>query len=65
MKWQKNLIQTKIPQMPKRGLSETEITNLLDKDFKLKIINMLKELQKIFKISGKTSRDRRFEKYSI
>ena len=32
--------------MPEGGLNETEIKNLFDKDFKIKIINMLKELQK-------------------
>ena len=40
----------------KRGLNETEITNLLDKDFKIKIINTLMELQKniqVLRISRK------------
>ena len=46
MKWQKNLVQTKIPQTTERELSATEITNILDKDFKIKIINMLMELEK-------------------
>ena len=31
---------------PERGLNETEITNLPDKDFKIKVINMLMDLQK-------------------
>ena len=46
MKWQKNLVQTKIPQTSERGLSETEIINLWNEDFKIKIINMLREQQK-------------------
>ena len=46
MKWQKNLVETKIPQTIERELSATEITNILDKDFKIKIINMLMELEK-------------------
>lgn len=29
-----------------RGLNETEIANFLDKDFKVKVINMVTDLQK-------------------
>ena len=36
----------KSPQTPERGLSETEITNLSEKEFKTKVISMLMELQK-------------------
>ena len=32
--------------MPERELSETEISNILDKDFKIKTINTLIEVQK-------------------
>ena len=46
MKRQKNLIQSKIPQTPERGYSETEITNLPEKEFKIKVIIMLMELQR-------------------
>ena len=45
MKWQKNFAQTHIPQAAERVLNETKISDLLDKDFKIKIINMLTELQ--------------------
>ena len=31
---------------PERGLNETEITDLLDRDFKITVINMLTDLQK-------------------
>lgn len=31
---------------PERGLSEIEITNLLDKNFKIKVISILMDLQK-------------------
>ena len=44
MKHQKRIVKTKI-QLPEKGLTETEITNL-DKDFKINIINMFTELQK-------------------
>ena len=33
--------------MLERGLSDTKIINILDKNFKIKIINMLMELEKI------------------
>lgn len=47
MKKQKNLAQIRLyEKTSERGLSETEITNLHDKDFKIKIINMIKILQK-------------------
>ena len=46
MKHQRNLVKTKIPQTSERGPSETELTNLPERDFKIKIINMLKELHK-------------------
>ena len=49
MKRQKNHVQTKIPQTPEGGLSDTEITNVPEKELKVKDINMLMELQKIFK----------------
>ena len=46
MKRQKNLVKSKIPQTPKRELGETEITNLPEKEFKIKVISMLMELQR-------------------
>ena len=46
MKRQKNLVQPKIPQTPERGLGETEITNLPEKEFKIRVISMLMELQR-------------------
>lgn len=46
MKRQTNLVQSKIPQIPERGPSETKITNLPEKEFKIKVISMLVELQK-------------------
>ena len=45
-KCQRNLVQTKIPQTPERGPSETELINLPKGDFKIKIINVFMELQK-------------------
>ena len=43
----KKFSTTKLPEKTQeRGLSEAEITNLLDKDFKIKIINILMEVQK-------------------
>ena len=46
MKHQRNLVQTKIPQTPEKGPSETELINIPERDFKIKIINMLMEVQK-------------------
>ena len=47
MKRQKNLVQSKIVQTtPERGSAETDLTSLPDKEFKIKIINMLTELQR-------------------
>ena len=34
------MVQTKLQDKPTGGLSESEITNILDKDFKVKVINM-------------------------
>ena len=41
-----NLLQSKIPQTPERGLGEIKITNLPEKEFKIKVISMLMELQR-------------------
>ena len=41
-----NLVQTQIPQIPEKGPSETELINLPERDFKIKIMNMLTEVQK-------------------
>lgn len=42
-----NLFQTKLQdKIPVKGLNETEITNLFDKDFKVPVISMLMDLQK-------------------
>ena len=46
IKCQKNLVQTKISQTPEKGPNETELTNLPEREFKIKIINMLMEVQK-------------------
>ena len=46
MKHQRNLVQTKISQTPEKGSNETELTNLPEREFKIKIINMLMEVQK-------------------
>ena len=46
MKGQRNLVQSKISQTPEKESSETELINLPEKDFKIKIINMLLEVQK-------------------
>ena len=58
------MFQTK-PQdkSPERGLSEIEIATLLDEDFKVKVINMLIDLQKKSTRSqgGLLQRDRRAE----
>ena len=47
MKRQKNLVQSKIVQTtPERGSAETDLSSLHEKEFKIKIINMLTELQR-------------------
>ena len=47
MKRQKNLVQSKIVQTtPERGSAETDLINLPEKEFKIKIINMLTEMQR-------------------
>ena len=40
------MVQTKISQTPEKGPNETELTNLPEREFKIKIINMLMEVQK-------------------
>ena len=50
------MIQTKLQdKTPERGLNEMEVTDLPDKNFKAKFINMLTDLWKVSKISGRTS----------
>ena len=46
MKRQKNLVQSKITQTSVRGPGEINITNLPEKEFKIKVIIMLMELQR-------------------
>ena len=47
MKRQKNLVQSKITQItPVRGPGEIDITNLPEKEFKIKVITMLMDLQR-------------------
>ena len=47
MKRQKNLGQSKMTQMtPERGPGEIDIANLPDKEFKIKVITMLMDLQR-------------------
>ena len=43
---EKNIVQSKIPQKPERGPGETEITSLPEKEFKIKVITRLMELQR-------------------
>ena len=40
------MVQTKISQTPEKRPNETEHTNLPEREFKIKIINMLMEVQK-------------------
>ena len=40
------MVQTKISQTPEKRSNETELTNLPEREFKIKIINMLMEVQK-------------------
>ena len=40
------MVQTKISQTPEKGSNETKLTNLSEREFKIKIINMLMEVQK-------------------
>ena len=40
------MVQTKISQTPEKGPNETEFTNLPEREFKIRIINMLMEAQK-------------------
>ena len=50
------MFQTKLQdKTPERGLNDTQITNIVSKDFKVTIINMLTDLWKVSKISGRTS----------
>ena len=48
MKRQKNLFQTRITltSSPEREPGETDLTNLPEKEFKIKVITMLMDLQK-------------------
>ena len=46
MKCQENMVQTKMSQTPEKGPNEMELTNLPEREFKIKIINMLMEVQK-------------------
>ena len=47
MKRQKNLVQSRITQTtPERGLGEIDLTNLLEKEFKIKVIIMMMDLQR-------------------
>ena len=47
MKRQKNLVQSKIVQTnPERGLGEIDLANLPKKEFKIKVITMLMDLQR-------------------
>ena len=46
-KRQKNLVQSTIAQTtPKRGPGEIDITNLPEKEFKIKVITMMMDLQR-------------------
>ena len=40
------MVQNKISQTPEKESNETELTNLPEREFKIKIINMLMEVQK-------------------
>ena len=54
MKRQRNLVQTKISQPPEKGLNDSELTNLPEREFKIKIKNLLLEVQKnIQELRGK------------
>ena len=54
MKHQRNRVQTKISETLKKETNETEHTNLPEREFKIKIINMLMEVQKnIQELRGK------------
>ena len=47
MKKQKNLVQSRITQTtPKRGPGKIDLTNLPKKEFKIKLITMLMDLQR-------------------
>ena len=47
MKRQKNLVHSKSTQTtPERGPGEIDITNLLEKEFKIKVITLLVDLQR-------------------
>ena len=47
MKRQKNLVQSKIIQTsPERGLGKIDLTNLSEKELKIKVITMLIDLQR-------------------
>ena len=46
MKCKRNLVQIKISQTSEKQPNENEFTNLPEREFKIKIINMLMEVQK-------------------
>ena len=46
MKCQRKLVQTKISETPDKRTNETELTNLPEREFKIKIKNMFMEVQK-------------------
>ena len=57
------MVQTKISETPEKGPNETELTNLPEREFKIKIINMMeiqKNIQKLrneFKINIQSLRN--------
>ena len=59
MKRQKNLIQTRITQTsPEKELGEIDLTNRPEKEFKIKVITMLMELQrKMQELMNKVGRE--------
>ena len=61
MKKQKNLIQTKITETTsEKELGEIDLTNLPEKEFKIKVITMLMELQrKIQELKDKVRRQQK------
>ena len=46
MKYQRNLVQTKISQTLEKEPNESELTKLPEREFKIKIINMPMKVQK-------------------
>ena len=58
MKCQRNLVQSKINITPEKDLNDMDLMTLPERKFKIKIINMLMEVQEDIQNSGMNSDQR-------